>query len=89
MGLVFQLSKWLLILKFFPSTVAEMWNIDMVLRDHDVGSVLESKNVQNGKLVLNDHGDAIMDASFSPDGTALATASADGQVKFFQVSVKN
>ena len=50
-------------------SVAEMWNIDMVLRDHEVGSVLESKNIQNGKLVLSDHGDAIMDASFSPDGT--------------------
>ena len=29
----------------------------------------------------------IMDASFSPDGTALATASLDGLVKFFQVNM--
>jgi len=27
----------------------------------------------------------IMDAAFSPDGTAIATASIDGEVKFFQV----
>jgi len=27
----------------------------------------------------------IMDAAFSPDGTALATASLDGEVMFFQV----
>ena len=27
----------------------------------------------------------IMDCAFSPDGTALATASLDGEVKFFQV----
>ena len=66
-------------------SVAEMWNIDLVLRDHEIGSVLESNKIQSGKLILSDHGDDIMDASFSPDGTALATASANGQVKFFQV----
>lgn len=32
---------------------------------------------------------AIFDASFSPDGTALATAALDGEVKFFQVSLND
>ena len=39
-----------------------MWNIDMILNDHKPGSILESSKIQNGKLMLNDHNDAIMDA---------------------------
>ena len=44
--------------------VTEMWNIDMVLRDHSIGAVLNSDAVTNGKLVVCDHSDAIHDASF-------------------------
>lgn len=36
-------------------------------------------------MKIRDHSDTVMDASFAPDGTALATASEDGTVKFFQV----
>ena len=36
-----------------------------------------------GMMSIEDHEDAISDAAFSPDGTALATASLDGQVNFF------
>ena len=67
---------------------AEIWNVDLVIKDLD-SNIIDSNDVpEAGKLVVNDHGDTIMDASFSPDGTALATASADGQVKFFQVYMK-
>lgn len=34
------------------------------------------------------HSEELVDASFSSDGTAIAIASADGYVKFFQVSYK-
>ena len=34
---------------------------------------------------INSHKEAITVATFAPDGTALATASLDGEVKFFQV----
>ncbi|XP_012276185.1 enhancer of mRNA-decapping protein 4 [Orussus abietinus] len=38
-----------------------------------------------GMLEINQHSGTIVEATFSPDGTALATASLDGEVKFFQV----
>ena len=46
---------------------------------------LDSASVVSGRLKISDHRGPITDASFSPDGTAIATASIDGQVKFFQV----
>lgn len=36
-------------------------------------------------LEIDQHSDTIIEATLSPDGTALATASFDGEVKFFQV----
>lgn len=36
-------------------------------------------------MEINQHTGTIVEAAISPDGTALATASADGEVKFFQV----
>jgi enhancer of mRNA-decapping protein 4 len=47
---------------------------------------MDSSSVSSGRLKISDHRGPITDASFSPDGTAIATASTDGQVKFFQVS---
>jgi enhancer of mRNA-decapping protein 4 len=36
-------------------------------------------------LTIDTHSAAVTDASFAPDGTALATCSKDGTVKFFQI----
>ena len=66
------------------SNVAEMWNVDMVVSEYGAGP-LNPSQIKTGRLCINDHTAPIVDATFSPDGTALATASADGQVKFFQV----
>ena len=38
--------------------------------------------------IYNEPG-TIIEATFSPDGTALATASSDGEVKFFQIYLQN
>ncbi|PNF32915.1 hypothetical protein B7P43_G01848 [Cryptotermes secundus] len=67
---------------------AEMWNVGMVTAKHGVGP-LHPENVGEGYLEIKEHTAPIIDAAFSPDGTALATASLDGDVKFFQVYMHN
>lgn len=65
---------------------SEIWNVDMVTREHGSGP-LSVDDVEFGLIRIDSHTKAVMDAAFSPDGTALATASLDGEVKFFQVNM--
>ncbi|GAB1597861.1 enhancer of mRNA-decapping protein 4-like isoform X3 [Argonauta hians] len=67
---------------------AEIWNIDMVCQKYGTVSV-PSNDVTYGVLRINSHTKPISDASFSPDGSALATASMDGMVKFFQITMND
>ncbi|XP_069698744.1 enhancer of mRNA-decapping protein 4 isoform X2 [Periplaneta americana] len=76
----------LLVLTHGPK--AEMWNVGMVTTKHGVGP-LQPESVEEGYLEIKEHTAPIIDAAFSPDGTALATASLDGDVKFFQVYMHN
>lgn len=62
----------------------EVWNVQVVIDNHGYDPVSPGK-VRNGYLEIKEHTQAIIAASFSPDGTAIATASLDGEVKFFQV----
>ncbi|XP_060069080.1 enhancer of mRNA-decapping protein 4-like [Ylistrum balloti] len=65
---------------------AEIWNVDLVTKEYSSGPLVVHE-VQFGLILIDSHKQAIMDAAFSPDGTALATASLDGEVKFFQVNM--
>ncbi|XP_067652269.1 enhancer of mRNA-decapping protein 4-like isoform X1 [Haliotis asinina] len=64
--------------------VAEIWSVDMVTKEHGCGPHYPN-TVETGLITINSHSKPIVDAAFSPDGTAMATASLDGEVKFFQV----
>ncbi|XP_048253364.1 enhancer of mRNA-decapping protein 4-like isoform X2 [Haliotis rufescens] len=64
--------------------VAEIWSVDMVTKEHGCGPHYPN-TIASGLITINSHSKPIVDAAFSPDGTAMATASLDGEVKFFQV----
>ncbi len=66
--------------------VAEMWDVEVIVSEYGRGPHEDKAALTNGRLrISGQHAEAITDAAFSPDGTALATASLDGKVKFFQV----
>lgn len=64
----------------------ELWSVNTVSSRFRSIEATDPAVKQNGGMVeIDQHSDTIVEATFSPDGTALATASFDGEVKFFQV----
>lgn len=66
------------------SVVAQLMNVAIINNKNGAGP-LPISELTDGYLEINEHSQPIMDAAFSPDGTAVATASIDGYVKFFQI----
>ncbi|XP_076751007.1 enhancer of mRNA-decapping protein 4 homolog Ge-1 [Xylocopa sonorina] len=66
----------------------ELWSVNTVSSRYRVIEATDpAVKEKGGMLEIDQHSDTIIEATFSPDGTALATASFDGEVKFFQVYV--
>ncbi|XP_076244634.1 enhancer of mRNA-decapping protein 4 homolog Ge-1 isoform X2 [Calliopsis andreniformis] len=69
---------------------AELWSVNTVTsRFRSIEATDPAVKENGGMLEIDEHSDTITEATFSPDGTALATASFDGEVKFFQVYLHN
>ncbi|KAL7631892.1 UNVERIFIED_CONTAM: hypothetical protein RMT77_017803 [Armadillidium vulgare] len=70
--------------------LAEIWHVATIVNTHGTG-LIDRCDIQEGSghQVMEKHSAPISDAAFSPDGTALATASLDGYVKFFQVNMSS
>lgn len=63
--------------------VVEVWDVSIVSKKYGRGPICPES--REGYMEIDAHSDDIVHASFSPDGTALATVSLDGYIRFFQV----
>ncbi|KAL6266731.1 hypothetical protein P5V15_003567 [Pogonomyrmex californicus] len=64
----------------------ELWSVATVTsRFRSIEATNPSIKESGGMMEIDQHTGMIVEATLSPDGTALATASTDGEVKFFQV----
>jgi len=80
--------SWLLALS--RGRKVELWNIKVIISNQNsVIGPIKPGGVDDGYIEICDHTKPIVDAAFSPDGTAIATASLDGDIKFFQVYMQN
>ena len=66
------------------TNLGEIWDINTVNSKYGSGPI-QPLDKYEGYVCIHEHDMDLVDASFSPDGTAIATASLDGYVKFFQV----
>ncbi|XP_034937441.1 enhancer of mRNA-decapping protein 4 [Chelonus insularis] len=70
-------------------STAELWSVDNVWTQFGSGPLsLNDSNVKScgGFMEICKHESTIVEAILSPDGTAIATASLDGEVNFFQIN---
>lgn len=67
---------------------AHIINLDKVINLYDpVNKIpLNLEEIFSGHLIIDEHKSNILTASFSPDGSAIATACADGEIGFFRIS---
>ncbi|XP_012532594.1 enhancer of mRNA-decapping protein 4 [Monomorium pharaonis] len=68
----------------------ELWSVAaLASRFSSIEATNPDVKENGGMMEIDQHSGTIVEATLSPDGTALATASTDGEVKFFQVFLHN
>ena len=65
----------------------DIFNLDLLLQYYDCTKPLEVDDLVHGHLFIDPNmSGTVLTASFSPDGTALATARSNGDVNFYKFS---
>ncbi|XP_076383494.1 enhancer of mRNA-decapping protein 4 homolog Ge-1 [Megalopta genalis] len=65
---------------------AELWSVNTVTSRFKTIEATDPAAKENGGMFeIDEYSGRIVEATFSPDGTALATASSEGEVRFYQV----
>ncbi|OAD54594.1 Enhancer of mRNA-decapping protein 4, partial [Eufriesea mexicana] len=78
-----KISKFLVLTR---GSKVEVWSVHAVTsKFRSVEATNPALKEHGGMMEIDQHSGTIVEAIFSPDGTALATASFDGSIKFFQV----
>jgi enhancer of mRNA-decapping protein 4 len=65
---------------------SDIFHLDIIKQKYDCSKMLNADDLQIGHLVIDEHRSTILTASFSPDGSAIATSSQDGEVNFFKIN---
>lgn len=65
---------------------ADIFHLDLLEQNYDCSKPLETCDLSTGHLVIDENNSTILTASFSPDGSAFATASSNGEVHFYKIS---
>lgn len=78
------LDNYIILLTAFS---VEVWDVSVVTKKYGKGPMCPER--REGYMEIDAHSEPIVHASFSPDGTALATVGLDSYIRFFQVGMTN
>lgn len=65
---------------------ADIFHLGLIQENYDCSKQLDTSDINHGHLVIEQNQSNILAASFSPDGSAIATSSAEGEVIFYKIS---
>jgi enhancer of mRNA-decapping protein 4 len=67
---------------------ADIFHLDLIKETYgtDLPVPINSSDIKQGHLTIKEHATNILTATFSPDGSAVATSSYDGALHFFKIA---
>ncbi len=66
----------------------DIFHLGLVEENYDCSEQLDTESIQHGHLVIDEQESNVLAASFSPDGSAVAFSTNDGEVLFYKINFK-